>query len=76
MSDRLNLKCPKCRSRDYTLIETAEEHVIYEVRDGIKPKDATDHEAGTILGVECECSDCGYNWKPRRVTQWIDAIAD
>ncbi len=43
---------------------------------GVKSKEAIDHEPGTILGVKCECSQCGHHWKPRGVTQWIDALVD
>lgn len=74
MSELLKLKCPKCKAKDYTLIETAEEYVIYSVRGGVMPGEATDHEAGSILGVTCECESCGHKWKPRGVTQWTDAV--
>lgn len=29
------------------------------------PSEATDHEAGSILGVACQCENCGHKWKPR-----------
>lgn len=74
--DRLRLSCPKCKSQDYMLVEVAEINTIFEVRNGVKPREAVDNEPGSIVRVECECTKCSHHWKPRGVNQWIDAIAD
>lgn len=75
MAEILKLKCPSCRSKDYTLVEIFEEIVIHSVRGGVMPDKADDHIAGSFLGTRCECEQCGHKWKPRSIADWRDTIA-
>lgn len=62
---RVNLKCPTCKSTNFELTETMEENVIYEVVDGVLPAEATDHQAGGALGLSAWCCQCRHEWRPR-----------
>ena len=61
----VKLRCPNCRSASLQLVETIEEHVIYDVVNGVMPQEATDHEAGSAIGLAAECAKCSHKWRPR-----------
>jgi Zn finger protein HypA/HybF involved in hydrogenase expression len=69
-------RCPKCGSKSFTITETFEEHVLVEIVDGVHPGEILDHEAGSILGVSCQCAQCRHTWKPRGVFQIDDMILE
>lgn len=74
MNESLRLKCPRCKSKNYDLVETFEEHVIFRVIEGKMPREVLDKQAGSIIGVGCECLKCKHMWKPRGVSSWPDAV--
>jgi len=73
---KLKVCCPKCKSKTLTTYEVFEEIVICEVVDGIFPAEATDHEAGSVIGVSCRCDKCDHKWKPRGARSIEDLFED
>jgi hypothetical protein len=72
--DHLKTKCPLCRSKDFTTTEVFEELVHVQIRNGVHPGEAVDHEAGAILGISCICDRCGHYWTPRGAKSMDDLI--
>jgi hypothetical protein len=69
-------RCPKCKAANFRTMEVYEEVVICLVKNGVFPHEAEDHQPGRILGISCECDDCGHRWKPRGAKTLSDLIDD
>ena len=63
--EKVRTKCPKCRSTNFLLTEIVEELVIMEVKHGVIPNEASDHQPGSVIGLSATCSACGHTWRPR-----------
>lgn len=60
------MKCPKCGSRAFDLLERFAEVETRQVRDGVV-SDESWHDVGPLLSTECHCG-CGHQWHPRRAS--------
>lgn len=62
-------RCPKCRSRNLTLIELVTATTEWEVVDGKLNRADGLHEPSGAEGVEGKCKDCGHHWRIRSALQ-------
>lgn len=60
------VRCPRCRSTSFELVETFEEIETRQVRNGAVSRQS-DHTPGSLLSTECSCK-CGHSWVPRQST--------
>ena len=60
----VTLRCPKCRSGDFLLIEVVEVNVEYGVKGGLLV-DVVDRQDVAVIGLAAECQPCGHKWRPR-----------
>lgn len=69
------VQCPKCKSRDLTLIEVWKGHdITWEQREGLFDRDDGVLEAGSPYKVEAKCSSCRHHWTIRKALQ-IDDVS-
>ena len=61
------MKCPKCGSRSFDLLETFTEVEIRRVRNGVVSNESC-HDVGPLISTECDCDKCGHHWFPRRAS--------
>lgn len=64
------MRCPKCRSTTFDLVEVFEEIETRAVVDGVVSKES-DHTPGSLIATSCECA-CGHKWTPRESS--LDAL--
>ena len=69
------LRCPKCRSRSFELIEVIDASTAWRVVNGRLNREDGFHEFGNPICVLAECS-CGHHWKVRRATTVIQVVTD
>ncbi len=69
-------RCPRCRSRTFETAEVFEEVVFIQVTDGVFANEATDHQAGDIIGISARCSACKHQWTPRGAKSLTDFFDD
>ena len=66
-----DIKCPKCGSRSFRMVEQVVSELAYDVKDGIiftlGRGDDTKH-----VRTDCACRDCGYKWHPRKGEYIVD----
>ena len=64
----MNLKCPKCKSKNTSLTEIWENYLHFDVIDN-----KISHEGilnpGSPIGVIKECLDCHHTHKIKNITQ-------
>lgn len=65
----IKLKCPKCKGKNFTLIEIWDDPTIsWEVIDGKFDLNDGALEPGSPIRVEARCK-CGHMWKIRKASQ-------
>jgi len=69
------IRCPKCRSRTFTFVESGEWTSSFEVTDGRLDRAEGYHEPGCMLRLEAQCP-CGHHWKVRGAIQITDAVTE
>lgn len=74
-SESTNLRCPKCKSRNMTLIEISTWETTWEVTNGNFNLEDRIGNPGHIERVEATCNGCCHHWKPRGARQ-IDDICN
>ncbi len=70
-----HIRCPRCRSRSFTFIETCEWSTTFEVVGGRLDRQEGYHEPGCYTRLEAECA-CGHRWKIRGAIQINDAVIE
>jgi hypothetical protein len=69
------VKCPKCKSKDLTLVEIWEGHAIHwQQTDGKFDRDEGILEPGDAYKVEGCCKSCKHRWTIRKALQIDDII--
>ena len=71
-SARKFMRCPRCRSTTFLLIEIFEEEQTRTVVDGQASRECNRWPGG-LLRTECRCTACEHAWLPRQAT--LDAAA-
>lgn len=67
-------KCPKCKSRNLSLIELWRGHTIqWEQVNGEFDRDDGILEPGDPYKLEAKCKECGHKWTISKATQ-IDYV--
>ncbi len=64
MRFRVSAKCPRCRSRDFTLTRIYEEAEEKNVRGGVLENFCTRLPLDEVRAY-CICDKCNHEWKPR-----------
>ena len=68
-----NKKCPKCKSRNFQVVDYYVTGYIYEVENGKVYAEGTD-DGGDHKKTDCICRKCGHRWHPRNLG--LDFIID
>jgi phage FluMu protein Com len=69
------LRCPRCKSRTFTLIETCEHFTSFYVVDGKLDRQEGFHDVDGYTRLEADCP-CGHRWKVRNAIQINDAVTE
>ena len=69
------LRCPKCRSGSFDLIEVIDAMTAWKVINGRLNREDGIHEFGNPTNVRAECS-CGHRWKVRGATTVTQVVTD
>jgi len=56
-------KCPKCKSKDITIVETSNAYQSWIQTDGIVNKEEGIMNHGDIISVNGICDKCNHKWK-------------
>lgn len=64
-------RCPKCKSKNFQIVDYYTRPYIYEVEDGYVVADGIGEEAYHVRTI-CVCRECGYEWSPRKFEYTID----
>jgi len=56
-------KCPKCKSKDITIIETSNAYQSWIQTDGIINRNDGIMNHGDITSVDGSCNKCNHKWK-------------
>ena len=55
--------CPKCKSKNLSIIEISEAEQIWYQVDGVINREEGFMEPGNIVRVEGRCDECGHRWR-------------
>jgi DNA-directed RNA polymerase subunit RPC12/RpoP len=69
------LRCPKCRSGNMFLVESATWDTEWTVVDGNFDRADGISNPQSIDRLDASCRDCGHRWKPRGAWQ-IDDVCE
>lgn len=71
-----HIKCPKCRSRDLSLIEVGEVSLTWHVENGRFDREEGWRDYGGALHMAASCKGCGHYWRLRGVLQITDVCVE
>lgn len=70
---KINIKCRKCKSNNFNIIEIWDKWITWSVEDGIlNYDDGYLNDGGNPIGLSCACIECGNNWRLRKKIQIAD----
>ena len=67
-----DIKCPKCRSKTFTMMDYTEVANLRYVENGEWDKDTIIEPGGLTGVVEAKCHECEHHWRLKGVKQVTD----